>query len=178
MKLTKMEEQGLRLTMSLARANGQMTLPSLAALKNLSEALVAKVLSRLRQGGVVHAVRGRNGGYELSEPAEALSVSRVLTSLGKPLLQGCFNNVEQGKASGCPHAENCGLRPVWEYLEAQISKVLQRITIANLIQREDEVRRDMARIWEEEAILAEKLGIQTSPAPCSPLFGRATAHDG
>jgi Rrf2 family protein len=146
MKLTKLEEQGMRLAMCLARKNGQMTLPELAAKEGLSEALVAKVLGKLRTGGVVNALRGRNGGYELAETADGLAVSAVLRSLGRPLIDGCFSGNYGYRSEPCPHTRDCGMRPVWELLEEQVSKVLDQVTLADLVRDESQVRTHLATI--------------------------------
>lgn len=141
MKLTKVEEEALRLSITLAQAGSQMTLPELSEKEDLSEALVAKVLGKLRQGGVVRAARGRNGGYELAHPPSSLTIADILRALDQPLLQGCFNKDAAATAAGtcCPHGKDCGLRPVWRRIEAQISEVMERITLADLAHSEQHV---------------------------------------
>jgi Rrf2 family protein len=152
MKLTKLEEQGLRLAMCLAREGGQLTLSAIAAREQLSEALVASVLNKLRRAGVVSAARGRRGGYLLARDPAELTVAAVLTSFGRPLLHGCFNRLSPGDDEPCVHAEACGLRPVWEQLEDELSRVLTRITVADLLQREDEVREQVARFRHPDGV--------------------------
>jgi Rrf2 family transcriptional regulator, iron-sulfur cluster assembly transcription factor len=149
MKLTKLEEQGLRLSMALARGGGQMTLPELAGDEHLSEALVAKVLGKLRVGGVVNASRGRNGGYELVAPPDQTAVSSVMRALGRPLVEGCFNE-EHGDDACCPHKSGCSLRPVWETLEEKVTEILSQVTLADLIRRESDVRLRLAEIGKRE----------------------------
>jgi Rrf2 family protein len=152
MKLSKLEEQGLRLAMCLAREGRQLTLSAIAAREQLSEALVASVLNKLRRSGVVSAARGRRGGYVLAgDPAE-LTVAEVLTSFGRPLLHGCFNRLSPDDDEPCVHAEACGLRPVWEQLEDELSRVLTGITVADLLQREDEVREQVARFRHPDGV--------------------------
>ena len=146
MKLTKLEEQGMRLAMCLARKGGQMTLPELAEKEGLSEALVAKVLGKLRTGGVVHALRGRNGGYELAGTADSLAVSGVLRALGRPLIDGCFSGNYGNRTEPCPHTRDCGIRPVWELLEEQVSNVLDQVTLSDLVREERHVRTHLATI--------------------------------
>jgi len=147
MKVTKVEEQSLRLAMGLARHGGIATLGELARNEDLSEALVAKILGRLRRGGVVVAIRGRNGGYRLAAAPDELSVGAILGALGNPLIQGCFNEPRDEDDGPCPHAESCGLRPVWNHLESQVSRVFGEITLADLMRTEDQVRDRVARLW-------------------------------
>ncbi|MCU0665353.1 MAG: Rrf2 family transcriptional regulator [Myxococcota bacterium] len=148
MKLTKVEEEGLRLAVTLAQSGTQMTLPELSEKEDLSEALVAKVLSKLRQGGVVSAARGRNGGYELACPPESLTVADILRALDQPLLQGCFNKDLAATSSGtcCPHGKDCGLRPVWRRIETQIAEVMERITLSDLARSERHVERRIGAV--------------------------------
>ena len=145
MKLTKLEEQGLRLAMALARGGGQMTLPELAEGELLSEALAAKVLGKLRVGGIVNASRGRNGGYELAAPPERTAVSAVMCALGRPLVEGCFNEAQHDDAR-CPHKDGCCLRPIWETLEEKVTEILSQVTLADLIRRESDVRLRLVEI--------------------------------
>jgi Rrf2 family protein len=142
MKISKTEEQSIRLVVTLARGRGQMTLPMLAAAEQLSEALVAKIMGQLRKGGIIKAVRGRTGGYELAHAPESLTVAGVIHALGKPILEGCAS-VGSDDAI-CPHIDNCSLRPIWEHLQEEISSTLDRITIAELLHREPGMRKHLA----------------------------------
>ncbi len=146
MKITKMEEQGIRLALCLAQKDGQMTLPDLAEHERLTEALVAKVMGKLRRGGVVKAVRGRSGGYALTLPAESISVAAVFRALGRPLLQGCYNSGAESEPDPCPHVAECSLRPIWHHLEEKITDVLDSITLADLLEEERLVRARVAKL--------------------------------
>jgi Rrf2 family transcriptional regulator, nitric oxide-sensitive transcriptional repressor len=147
MKITKVEEQGIRLIITLARNGEQMTLPELAKAEQLSEALVAKVMGQLRKGGLVDAFRGRSGGYELRQSPDKITVTAVLRALGKAPLQACYNNGYEGTdGDPCPHVSDCGLRPVWEYVGEKITEALDSITISDIIQKERSVRTVMNKL--------------------------------
>ena len=169
MKLTKLEEQGLRLSMALARRGGQMTLPELAEEEHLSEALVAKVLGKLRVGGVVNAARGRNGGYELVAPPEQTAVSAVMRALGRPLVEGCFNEEHHDDAC-CPHKSACSLRPVWETLEEKVTEILSQVTLADLVRRESDVRLRLAEIDQRDKRPAKAARKQGARGGCTDKF--------
>lgn len=141
MKLTKVEEEGLRLAMSLAIHGKQITLPELAEKEDLSEALVAKILGKLRQGGIVKALRGRNGGYELSAEPSHLTVAAIMKALGKPILEGCYNKKVPDGELCCPHGTDCGLRPVWMRIEDLIRQTMEQITLQDLVTSEKHVKR-------------------------------------
>ena len=167
MKLTKLEEQGLRLTMCLARKGGQMTLPELSEMEGLSEALVAKVLGKLRSGGVLSALRGRNGGYALRAPSQEIPVSKVLAALGRPILEGCFSGKQGSAKVFCRHAGDCSLRPVWEYLEERIYQVLDDMTLADLIESEEHVRGRIDAMRRADGDKGDPVGKVPRRAACS-----------
>jgi Rrf2 family protein len=147
MKVTKVEEQGLRLALALARGQGRGTLAELARAERLSIALAAKILAKLRRGGVIRAVRGRHGHYELNAEPATISVARVLRSLETSLVRGCFNSRPCIDQEVCPHGQDCSLRPVWRHLEHQVAGVLEDLSLGDLLQDEGEVRRQVVGLW-------------------------------
>jgi Rrf2 family protein len=146
MKISKAEEHALRLAVRLAREGRQMTLSELAELERLPEPTVAKLVGRMRRGGVVTAVRGRNGGYELAASADETDVASVIRSLGKPLLDGACSATEPRDAH-CPHLANCGVRSMWHHLESRLAAVLERTTLADLCRDESLVTLQMTERW-------------------------------
>ncbi|HUT77802.1 MAG TPA: Rrf2 family transcriptional regulator [Polyangia bacterium] len=166
MKLTKLEEQGMRLAMCLARARGQMTLLELSCLEGMTEALAAKVLGRLRAGGIVSALRGRHGGYALARPPTELTVCTVLRSLGRPLVDGCFTGSPGQRQDPCPHVDACGIRPVWEFIGARIEQVLDQMTLADLLEREEHIRARLTSL--DRASGRTAASRYTTPSTCSP----------
>jgi Rrf2 family protein len=140
MKISKLEEQSIRLAVALARQGEQMTLSELSAEERLSEALIAKIMGRLRQGGIIRAARGRSGGYELVAPPDELTVAAVIRALGRPLFNGCYTKASEP----CPHESDCTLKPIWEYLQSAVAHTLDQITLSDLVKKERYVRDRMA----------------------------------
>ncbi len=147
LRITKAEDQAVRLVMRLADVGSQMTLGQLAEQENLPEPTVAKLLGQLRRGGVVEAIRGRHGGYVLAAAPGEISVGQVLESLGMAQSpeQPCEPNADPG--CECPRNEDCGLRAVWRYLQAQVAGLLDKTTIADLMRVERTVGDQLEQIW-------------------------------
>ncbi len=154
MMITRTEEYGIRLAMRLARHGGRMTVEELARLERLPSPTVAKVLLRLRRGGVVLAERGRNGGYILADAPERISVGRVLGSVGEPLFAGRFCSAEPG--CDCPSHEECGLRAVWCHIDGMIGRVLERTMLSDLLTGERAMARHVRRLWPVETPAGEE----------------------
>jgi Rrf2 family protein len=133
MRVSRAEEYGVRLVMSLAASGGQLAIRELALREGLPEPTVAKVVSRLRRAGLVAAARGRKGGYTLARPAASLSLASVVEAVaGRTPERGfCVRMTPSGGA--CVHARGCVLRPVWRSLETVIGSFLGRITVADVV---------------------------------------------
>lgn len=138
MKISSQEEYGLRCLMRIARAeDGQsLTIPEIAAGEGLSHPYVAKLLSVLRQAGLIDSVRGRSGGYRLADAPENISLGRVLQELGEPLFDepGYCQRHAGTEHEVCVHLGECSLKALWSTLEHWMSSTLNRVTLADLLQ--------------------------------------------
>ena len=90
MRVTKAEEYGIRLVMSLAASEGQLTIHELAHREALPKPTVAKIVARLRRADIVHAERGRNGGYSLASTPESISLARIVDAFDEPIYDRGF----------------------------------------------------------------------------------------
>jgi Rrf2 family protein len=145
-RVTRAEEQAVRLTMRLALTGGQQTLANLAGAERLPEPTVAKLLGMLRRGGVVEAVRGRHGGYVLAGTPESISAAAVIRSVsGEQVFS--FPCEEPGSEPDCPRTTDCGLRPVWRYLGDRVAGVLEQTTVADLLKRETAASHGLQELW-------------------------------
>ena len=147
MKISKAEEQALRLVLAMTRQGSQVTLGELSEVENIPEPTVAKLLARMRSGAVVVALRGRNGGYELARAPAEITVADVILALGKPLLDGIDCETTNSKGERCPNSADCGLRSVWNHLELRISSVLTGTTLADLVREESQVAVHLSNLW-------------------------------
>ncbi len=133
MRISKTEEYGLRLVMTLAVDGGQLTIRELAAREDLPETTVAKVVGALRKAGVVRAERGRYGGYELAAPPARITLARVVEAFDDRMFDAGFCDRMSPGHRGCSHADRCGLRPVWRSLSEMVAQFLAGITVADVI---------------------------------------------
>jgi Rrf2 family protein len=143
MKITAQEEYGLRCLLRLAQAaRGQsLTLPEIAASEGLSVAYAAKLLTVLRQAGLIDSVRGRAGGYRLAMPPEQIALGSLLLTLGEPLYDEssyCQRHAAPG-TDNCVHHGGCTLRGLWQTLDHWMRGTLNQVTLADLLQSEGRI---------------------------------------
>jgi Rrf2 family protein len=141
MKITAPEEYGLRCLLRLAAQprDVALTIPEIAAREQLSVPNVAKLLGMLRQAGLVESVRGRAGGYTLARPPHEIRVGQVLAALGEPLFEDGYCEKHAGTETGasvCVHTTDCAMRAVWRTIGDLITRVLDQVTLADLLGHE------------------------------------------
>jgi len=139
LKITALEEYGLRCVLRLAMAPGgePVTVGEIAEREGLTVPYVGKMMAVLRQSGLVESVRGRSGGYVLTRPAAGISVEEVLGALGEPLFSSSYCESHPGALNVCSHTGNCSIRSVWQVLGDMIHRVLQNTTLADLCMQEE-----------------------------------------
>lgn len=92
--------------------------------------LLAKVLQRLVQHGLLASHHGIRGGYNLARPAGTISVAEVIQAIDGPLkLTACSDADER-----CDQFSKCNVRdPLWR-IKDRILTVLAACTIAEIAQ--------------------------------------------
>lgn len=108
MRINSFAEVSLRLLMVLTAAPEEAlhTTRELAELVGTPYNHVSKSVLKLRQMGLVEAIRGRSGGVRIAPAGRTATVGQVLRVLdGHSDVAGCHSEM-----GACPLAHNCGLR--------------------------------------------------------------------
>jgi len=132
-RVSKSEEYGLRLVMSLAVSGDQLTIRELAEREDLPDTTVAKIVGRLRHAGLVEAERGRNGGYTLTRSADEISLAHVVSAFEAEVFSSDFCHTMSPGDGPCAKSVGCGLKPVWRGLRNVIGNFLDGITVADIV---------------------------------------------
>ena len=157
MKVTAQEEYGLRCILQLAKNYGGEPLVGrvIAEREGLSIDYVTKLLMALRRADLVQSVRGIKGGFVLARSPKAITVSHALQALNpeglvitSPESHLCSNF--SGQLDECIHLDACGIRPIWVTLSQYISRVLDQISLADLIGDEVQVMGVFEHVTQQE----------------------------
>jgi Rrf2 family protein len=141
MKLSTMEEYGLRCLLQIARAGegASLTIAEVSEREGISAPNVAKIMRVLRRAGLVRSTRGKTGGYSLAKPASELRALEALDALGGRLFDTGFCDRHAGVSTNCLNTGDCSIRPVLRGLQAAVDQVLGELTLASLLSSEGEV---------------------------------------
>ena len=131
MRLTNQTNYAVRMLMYCAAADNQCRVREIADLYGLSEAFLLKILRRLTAAGFVATTRGRAGGIRLARSAAEIGLGEVVRTMEEFALAECF---EPG--SECPILSSCGFNGVLNEALTAFLAVLDRTTLADLVDNE------------------------------------------
>ena len=148
--LSSLQEYGVRCLLQLARkpGGGPLTAREIAQAEGLSTNYVEKILSHIREHGLVKSVRGVHGGFLLTRPADQISLQEVFRVFGGPLYTEQFCEKFTGHRDACVHTGDCGIRPLWSFLTKELDRIMAQTSLQDLLQHEATVAAQMAKRWE------------------------------
>ena len=136
MKFSAQEEYGLRCLLRIARfyeMGKSLTIPEISRGEGITEHTTAKILRALRLEGFLESERGHLGGYTLSRPPEEINLGNVLKVLGGKLYDEEFCKTHSKGDHICTINSDCSVRSVWILIQNSVDRVLQNLTIRDLI---------------------------------------------
>lgn len=152
MKITALDEYGLRILLRIARAQGEegISIPQLSEKEGLSASYVAKLTRTLRKGGLIKSNRGHKGGYVLARPAGEITVREALQALGGMLYDKEFCGSHSGERRFCTNSVDCSIRSLWRMVQESVDQLLTNVTIKDLMGSERESVHVLKQFLEEE----------------------------
>lgn len=134
MRVSTKGRYALRLMLDLAihDTGENIALKTIAKRQNISGKYLEQIIGILAKSGFVKSVRGSSGGYRLAKAPEEYTVGDILRlTEGSLAPVAC---VEEG-AENCAKADSCVTMTVWRELNDAINSVVDRITLADLVER-------------------------------------------
>ncbi len=135
MKLSTRGKYGLYAMVYLAqKANeGPQPLREIAR-SGLPEQYLEQLLGSLKRAGLVTAVRGAQGGYQLAKSPGEITVGHIIDAMEGPLnLSECATEGDHP----CPRSEGCVTKHVWEYLTDRINHLLYSISLEKMLESKE-----------------------------------------
>lgn len=131
-------DYGLRAMIDLCQHEGQGPVQSgqIAARQSVSEPYLDQLLTSLRKAGLIWSLRGPSGGHGLARPAASITLAEIVLALeGQTTPMACIQ--EPGR---CQLGSACAIREVWEAMDSACLAVLERMTLAELSARQEQVQ--------------------------------------
>ena len=143
MHLLAREEIGLRCLLRVAaepageRGEGPCSIARIAQAEGLSPEYAAKLMRRLRQGGLLESVRGAAGGYRLARPAEQITVWQAVQVLDESFLPQNSCDCDPTARGSCRRTAQCAVQSLWCQVGDGVRETLSSVTLAQLCRATD-----------------------------------------
>jgi Rrf2 family protein len=131
MRISAKADYAVRAALELAAAT-QVPLKGerIADAQRIPLKFLENILVDLRQAGLVASQRGPDGGYRLDRPASEITVADIIRAVDGPLAVVHGDRPDATSYDGAAD----GLQDVWVALRANVRAVLERVSLADIVQ--------------------------------------------
>jgi Rrf2 family protein len=132
-RISRRLDYGLQLMIALGATSENHPLPTayLASNLNIPLPFLHQIGHTLMQAGFIKATPGPHGGLRLNQPAESISVLKIMETLEGPLsVDPCKENEQSAS-----NEAGCATKFVWDGLQETISAQLTGINLAALVRQ-------------------------------------------
>ncbi|PKR87790.1 Rrf2 family transcriptional regulator [Pleomorphomonas diazotrophica] len=136
--LTKKGKYGLKALVHLARSEPgkAVQVAEIAARENISKKFLDAIMRDLKNAGFVRSWKGPGGGFALSRPPAEISIGPVVRALDGPLAPiACASRTAFQPCDDCGDLSTCSVRIVMTEVRDAMAEVLDRTTLADMLQK-------------------------------------------
>ncbi len=130
MHVTAKADYAVRAVVELASAgqDSPRKVDEVAQAQGIPVSFLENILTQLRSAGLVRSQRGPEGGYWLAHPPEQVNLAQVIRAVEGPLVGVRGLRPEEVSYEGSAES----LQQVWLALRANLRKVLEHVTLADV----------------------------------------------
>jgi Rrf2 family protein len=130
MHVTAKADYAVRAVVELAGSaqDSPRKVDDVAQAQGIPVSFLENILTQLRSSGIVRSQRGPEGGYWLAQPADEVNLAQVIRAVEGPLVGVRGQRPEEIEYIGSAES----LQQVWVALRANLRKVLEEVTVADV----------------------------------------------
>jgi Rrf2 family protein len=135
--ISQRAKYALRALAALAQADQDepMLISEIAVQQSIPKKFLEQILLDLKRSGIVVSRRGKQGGYLLLKPADAITFGEVLRLVDGPIAPlPCLSQTAYRKCDDCDGEHLCEIRHVFARVADATRDVLFNTTIADAIE--------------------------------------------
>ena len=138
MKISTKGRYALRLMLDIAQHNtgDPVSIRDISKRQEISVKYLEQIVSALVRGSFLRSIRGPQGGYLLAKKPEEYTVGDILR-----VTEGSLAPVEclTTEENLCPRADSCVTLRIWKDLDEAVRGVVDRYTLADLLEWGEEL---------------------------------------
>jgi Rrf2 family protein len=130
MHVTAKADYAVRAVVELAgsKQDSPRKVDEVAQAQRIPVSFLENILTQLRSSGIVRSQRGPEGGYWLARPPDQLNLAQIIRAVEGPLVGVRGQRPEEIEYVGSAES----LKQVWIALRANLRKVLEHVTVADV----------------------------------------------
>jgi Rrf2 family protein len=130
MHVTAKADYAVRAVVELAGSSqdAPRKVDEVAQAQGIPVSFLENILTQLRSSGMVRSQRGPEGGYWLAQPPEEINLAQIIRAVEGPLVGVRGQRPEEIEYIGSAES----LQQVWVALRANLRKVLEHVTVADV----------------------------------------------
>ncbi len=130
MHVTAKADYAVRAVVELADStqDSPRKVDEVAQAQKIPVSFLENILTQLRSSGIVRSQRGPEGGYWLAQPADEVNLAQIIRAVEGPLVGVRGQRPEEVEYVGSAES----LQQVWVALRANLRKVLENVTVADV----------------------------------------------
>jgi Rrf2 family protein len=134
MRISAKAEYACAAMLELAASYGEpqpVRIKAIADNQGISARFLVQILLQLKTAGLVASVRGASGGYQLARSPDAITLAAIINALDDQKVEP--RQPALSRAGRSPAVEV--LLGVWQEIREQEQRMLERLTLAELLRR-------------------------------------------
>lgn len=142
--ISKRTQYGLKALLALGQRfrEGPVLIAVLASEESIPLKFLEAILLELKENGLLESKKGRGGGYRLSRPPSTITLGSVIRMMEGPLAPlPCASETAFRPCQECSDIETCGTRIIMRQVRDAMATVLDKTTLADLLERVNAAKR-------------------------------------
>ena len=142
MKLTRQSEYGLKGLIYLAKKSDKKAVltSEVSAAQNIPQSFLNKIFQKLVRAGILKSYRGYRGGFALARPPREITLRRIIETLEGPVdLWPQADRFSSKDSLTGGSGSSLALLSVWQKTQIRINRILDRITIKDILKKSHKI---------------------------------------
>lgn len=133
MNFTSRSRYGLKIMMDLTHFHHEPLVrrADIANRQGVPSDYLDQIMIRLRGGGLVESIRGRNGGYKLARNPADISLWDIFFSVEDAI----YPTECLGEGHNCDYESGCAAQPVWGDIFSAVRAPLERMKLSEIAEK-------------------------------------------
>lgn len=132
MKVSARSRYALRILLDIAlhaTPERPRTMREISRQQGISEKFISRLVVPLREHGMIHSVRGKQGGFKLARSPQDINLLEIIETM-----DGAVSIVDcAASGGGCPRLPGCAVRMVWVDVNDTVRLSLAGITLERVL---------------------------------------------